>query len=195
MKCGDFLAEIGKVFPDKFYRCKMTSHRDLNPAHESAVLDSFKNFLESQSKVLEVIDRPDPPDAIVKIDGVDTWIEITDAHFSQETAISITSHAADDKVHIPSQSDLVVGPDSITNERVVSAIKAKLQKKTMQRIATSNKPGILLVGLYGPFFDIFEVESNFSDGFKVELKTQNIFCSIYVYQICNQNTHKYHQIK
>ena len=68
----------------------MTSHRDLNSAHESAVLDSYKNLLSSQGKVLEVIDRPDPPDASVKIDGIDTWIEITDAHFSQETAISIT---------------------------------------------------------------------------------------------------------
>ncbi|MBH0066821.1 hypothetical protein [Pseudoalteromonas sp. NZS100] len=90
----------------------MTSHRDLNPTHESAVLDSYKNLLSSQGKVLKLINRPDPPDAIVKIDGVDTWIEITDAHFSQETA----------------------------------------------------------------------VESNFSDEFKAELKTQNIFSSIYVYQ-------------
>lgn len=173
----------------------MTSHRDLNSTHESAVLGSYKNLLSSQGKVLEVIDRPDPPDAIVKIDGVDTWMEITDAHFSQETAISITSHAADDKVHIPSKGGLVVDPDSITNERVESAIKAKLQKKTMQSIAISNKPGILLVGLYGPFFDIFEVESNFSDEFKALLKAQNIFSSIYVYQTCSQNVHKYHQIR
>lgn len=177
------------------YGFKMTSHRDLNPTHESAVLDSYKNLLSSQGKVLELINRPDPPDAIVKIDGVDTWIEITDAHFSQETAISITSHAADDKVHIPSKGDLVRDFDSITNERVESAIRAKLQKKTMQSIATSNKPGILLVGLYGPFFNILEVESNFSDEFKAELKVQNIFSSIYVYQTCNQNTHVYHKIR
>lgn len=173
----------------------MISHRDLNSIHESAVLDSYKNFLSSQGKVLEVIDRPDPPDAIVKIDGVVTWIEITDAHFSHETAISITSHAADDKVHIPSKGALVGDSDSITNERVESTIKAKLQKKTMQSIATSNKPGILLVGLYGPFFDIFEVESNFSDEFKAELKAQNIFSSIYVYQTCSKYVHTYHQIR
>ena len=64
-------------------------------------------------------------------------------------------------------------------------LQAKLQKKTMQSIATLNKPGILLVGLYGPFFDILQVESNFSDEFKAQLKTQNIFSSIYVYQTCN----------
>lgn len=173
----------------------MTSHRDLNPTHEIAVLDSYKNLLSSQGKVLEVIDRPDPPDAIVKIDGIDTWIEITDAHFSQETAISITSYAADDKDHIPSKGGLVVDPDLVTNERVESAIRAKLQKRTMQNIATTSKPGILLVGLYGPFFDIFEVESNFSDEFKRELKTQNIFSSIYVYQTCSENTHAYHKIR
>ncbi|WP_024592862.1 MULTISPECIES: hypothetical protein [unclassified Pseudoalteromonas] len=85
----------------------MTSHRDLNSTHESAVLDSYKSLLSSQGKVLKIIDRPDPPDAIVKIDGVDTWIEITDAHFSQDTVISITSYAADDKVHIPSKGGLV----------------------------------------------------------------------------------------
>ncbi|OLF80008.1 hypothetical protein AWH60_01115 [Pseudoalteromonas haloplanktis] len=173
----------------------MTSHRDLNSAHESAVLDSYKNLLSSQGKVLEVIDRPDPPDAIVKIDGIDTWIEITDAHFSQETAISITSYAADDKAHIPSKAGLIVEPDLVTNERVESAIRAKLQKRTMQNIAATSKPGILLVGLYGPFFDIFEVESNFSDEFKRELKTQNIFSSIYVYQTCSENSHAYHKIR
>jgi len=173
----------------------MTSHRDLNSIHESAVLNSYKSLLSSQNKVLEIIDRPDPPDAIVKIDGIDTWIEITDAHFTQDTAISITSHAADDKVHIPSKGGLVGDSDSITNERAESAIRAKLNKKTMQSIATSKKPGILLVGLYGPFFDISEVESNFSDEFKAELNTQNVFSSIYVYQTCSQNTHAYHKIR
>ena len=96
----------------------MISQRDLNSIHESAVLDSYKNLLSSQGKVLEVIDRPDPPDAIVKVDGVDTWIEITDAHFSHETANRITSHAADDKVHIPSKGGLVGDSDSITVAKI-----------------------------------------------------------------------------
>ena len=172
----------------------MTTHRDLNSAHETAVLNSYKNHLSVERKVLVIIERPDPPDAIVKIDGEDTWIEITDAHFSRETAISITSHAAEDKIHVPSKGGLVGDPDSITNERIESAIRAKLYKSTMQSLAISKKPGILLVGLFGPFFDILEVESNFSDEFKAELSTQSVFCSIYVYQTCSQNVHIYKKL-
>ncbi|QUM75537.1 hypothetical protein HWV00_04410 [Moritella sp. 24] len=177
------------------YRFSMTSHRDLNNKHETSVLASYKNHLKTEDKILEVINRPDPPDAFVTIDGKNTWVEITDAHFSRETAISITSYAADDKTHIPSKEGLIGDPDSITTERVESAIRAKLNKNSMIELAASNEPGILLVGLYGPFFDIKDVENNLSDSFKIELEIQDVFRSIYVYQTCRKNVHIYKKIR
>ena len=53
--------------------------RELKNADEDAVLESFKDHCSSVGKILEVKSRPDPPDAIVTIDGNNTWIEITGA--------------------------------------------------------------------------------------------------------------------
>lgn len=106
----------------------MTSRRNLKDRHESSVLLSYENYLKKQNIDLVVKERPDPPDAIVTIDGNDTWIEITDAFFNQETAISITSHAADDVVHRPSKGGVVIDPDSISNKSVEAVIRKKLKK-------------------------------------------------------------------
>ena len=67
-------------------------HRDIQATHEESVLNSFKNFLSTQDLELDVVDKPDPPDAIVQLAGMVTWIEITDAFHDANWARSITSY-------------------------------------------------------------------------------------------------------
>lgn len=172
----------------------MVSRRDIKEAHENSVLASFDEHLKGKGQSLTVKTQPDPPDAFVEIDGADTWIEITDAFYSQDVAISITSYAADDVSHRPSQVGLVADPDETTTNKVVSVISEKLNKPTMTSIASSNGKGILLVGLYGPFFDLDEVANNLPATLKTDLANQQVFDSVYLYETCNVNVHRYKQV-
>ncbi|AZG73479.1 hypothetical protein [Shewanella livingstonensis] len=171
----------------------MVSRRKIKEAHENSVLASFGEYLKGKGQSLTVKTQPDPPDAFVEIDGTDTWIEITDAFYSQDVAISITSYGADDVPHRPSQGGLISDPDEITN-KVVSVISEKLNKQTMTSIANSNGKGILLVGLYGPFFDLDEVVNNLPKTLINDLANQQVFGSVYLYETCNTNVHKYKKV-
>lgn len=173
----------------------MASRRELKELHEAAVLASFGRYLRDQGIAFSILDKPDPPDAIVELNGRKTWIEITDVFYSTNVAISITSYAADDMPHRPSSGGLVFDPDSTISERVSSVIREKFMKKTMCNQRGSMGPGILLVGLYGPFFDISDFPENLSEELKNEIASQQVFDSMYVYMSDSQNGHAYKAIK
>lgn len=173
----------------------MVLRKDLKDAHENSVLSTFKDYMKEKGSILKVENRPDPPDALVEIDNNKTWIEITDAFFSDDVAKSITSYAAHDKTHQPSEGGLFIDPDEITSKRVESVIKKKLTKPTMTKLAKLHGSGILLVGLFGPFFDINDIENHLSPAFKSQLQNQQVFDSIYLYETCSEKTHKYKKIK
>ena len=173
----------------------MVLRKDLKDAHENSVLSTFKDYMKEKGSILKVENRPDPPDALVEIDNNKTWIEITDAFFSDDVAKSITSYAAHDKIHQPSKSGLFIDADAITSERVESVIKKKLTKSTMIELANLLGGGILLVGLFDPFFDINVIENHFSIAFEIQMQEQKVFGSIYLYETCSEKVHKYKKIK
>lgn len=172
----------------------MVTRREIKNVHETSVLASFGEFLKSKGQSLTVKAKPEPPDAFVEIDGFDTWVEITDAFYSDDVVISITSYAAVDVPHRPSLGGFVFDPDNTTISRVVSVIFNKLSKRTMASIANSYGKGILLVGLYGPFFDLDEIANNLPEILKTDLVNQQVFDSVYLYETCNINVHKYKKI-
>jgi hypothetical protein len=113
----------------------MVSRRDLKSAHEDAVLRQFKAHLESSGSRLEIIERPEPPEAIVELDGNCAWIEITDAFLDKKHAIGLTSSAAGDVDHVPDDGRLVLNPDATFSAVLQGVINAKYDKATMQRIS------------------------------------------------------------
>ncbi|MEL4341744.1 hypothetical protein AAEH92_13595 [Shewanella xiamenensis] len=158
-------------------------HRDIQPAHEIAVLESFKIFISKEGKTLQILSRPDPPDAIVDIDGNTTWIEISDAFQNSEWARSITTYAADDKEHIPGGTELTLDPDEASISIVTKVILNKYDKKTMSSIMTQRGPGILLVGLYTPMTLPEEVIEQAGDKILKEISSRaQIFGAIYLYR-------------
>jgi len=172
----------------------MVSRRKLKEEHENSVLASFCEYMKSKGNLLNIKSQPDPPDAFVEISGKDTWIEITDAFYSQDVAISITSYAADDATHRPSRRRLVGDADSTTMNEVKAVILKKLAKPSMISIANSNGTGTLLVGLFGPFFDLDEVAENISVSLKSVLSKQQIFDSVFLYESCDVNVHRYKKV-
>lgn len=158
-------------------------HRDIQPAHEIAVLESFKIFLLKEGKILQILSRPDPPDAIVDIDGNTTWIEISDAFQNGEWARSITTYAAEDKVHIPGGTGLTLEPDKASVSIVTKVILNKYDKKSMSSIMAQRGPGILLVGLYTPMtFPEEVIEQAGHEILEAISSRTQIFGDIYLYR-------------
>jgi len=119
--------------------------------HEEAVLNNFVKYLETKTRSVKINDQPDPPDALVSIDGKSTWIEITDAFLNRQLAESITSYVSDDKKHkpVPKEHRSVVEPDQTFDGIIDAEIRKKYQK--MRKIYAVNGSGILLVGVQSPF--------------------------------------------
>ena len=86
----------------------MVNRRRLKDIHENAVIRQFKAYLEIDGVRLKVLDRPEPPEAIVDIDGKRTWIEITDAFLDKKHAIGLTSGACDDVEHVSDDGRLLL---------------------------------------------------------------------------------------
>jgi hypothetical protein len=157
-------------------------YRDIQSIHEEAVVDSFKGYLKEQAINLVVVDRPDPPDAVVNIDGAPSWVEITDAFQSAEWAQSITSYAADDKTHKPYTRKLIYEPDIQSCEKVQEVILKKVTKDTMKVLSKTKGLGILLVGIYTPLISPEEIIDLAGSSINVAIKEHDpVFSSIYLY--------------
>ena len=161
----------------------MVSRRDLKNAHEKAVLQHFKAHLKVQGVTLEILDRPEPPDAIVEMGGKRTWIEITDAILDKKHAISLTTGACDDVEHIRDDRRLMVSPDEMFSCVIHSVIEAKYDKDSMRGIAAAEGSGILLVGVFSPFIKAQEVARTEATSIAdlVSTKSEKVFSAIYVY--------------
>lgn len=161
----------------------MVTRRELKNVHEEAVLRHFKAHLETQGVYLDILERPEPPEAIVEMDGQRTWVEITDAFLDEQHAIGLTSGACHDTKHIPDDKRLVINPGEMFSAALHSVIEAKCDKASMRAIADAEGPGILLVGVFTPFTTAEEVAcaeaASIAD--LVSEKPSNVFKTIYVY--------------
>lgn len=126
---------------------------EIKNAHENSVIDSFKKYSDSLGNIIEVIRKPEPPDAIITINGNPSWIEITDAFFSRELAESITTHIADDKEHkpVPNEKRFCIDPDGKFSSVLESVIVEKYDKQSIGKVYERLGGGILLVGVINPF--------------------------------------------
>ncbi|MEZ9576235.1 MULTISPECIES: hypothetical protein [unclassified Vibrio] len=68
----------------------MVKRRDLKQVHENAVLQQFSKYMENLGITLDVLETPDPPEAIIEINGKKTWLEVTDAFLDKDHAIGLT---------------------------------------------------------------------------------------------------------
>lgn len=161
----------------------MLNRRDLKHEHESAVLHAFKAHLQAHGVSLEILGKPEPPDAIVKLNGERTWIEITDAFLDEAYAISLSAGASHQPKYPSGTPRLVYNPDETFSRVFHAVIEAKYDKATMRAIAAHQGPGILLVGIFTPFATARTVAQD--EAVRIERlassKPLQIFESIYAY--------------
>lgn len=167
---------------------------EIKEAHEKAVLDSFKKHHKALGNTLKINSMPDPPDAIITINDVPKWIEITDAFFNKALAISITSHAADNKCHIP-VPDIhrhSLEPHEEFRKTLRCVITEKYTKASIGKVFKQRGAGILLVGVINPYSfarDLVVVEK--SEIIKSIQTFEPRFDEIFLYDV---NDHIFHKL-
>lgn len=161
----------------------MVNRRDLKSTHEEAVLRHFKAHLEDKGVILQVLERPEPPEAIVEIDGKRTWVEITDAFLDDAHAKSVTSAACDNVARMPDGRRLILEPDETFSNVLRTVIEKKYEKASMRAIAASRGQGVLLVGIFTPFTTAALVSQDEAVAVAdlVSRKSVKVFKMIYVY--------------
>jgi hypothetical protein len=161
----------------------MVGRRDLKSTHEDAVIRGFIEHLKARGSLVKIIGKPEPPDAIVDIDGKKTWIEVTDAFLDQAHAIGLTSGASDDVTHRSDSRRLIIDPDDTFRESLLTVIDKKYSKASIQAVARANGPGILLVGIFTPFNTATGIasEEQCSIGNLAKKNSIQVFSQIYVY--------------
>lgn len=155
--------------------------REVKDAHEKSVIGSFTRYLAGVGRTLTVHSYPDPPDAMVELDSQRTWIEVTDAFIGSDFARSLTSYAADDMVHFPTERKVILDPDARFIEVVQSVVEKKYMKASISNIYRSNGAGVLLVGLYSPFLGSEERAEVVQCLSEIRKQRDGRFKEIYVY--------------
>jgi len=172
---------------------KLIKRNQLKKAHESSVLESFIGYHETINNIIEIIETPEPPDAIVTLNGNKTWIEITDAFFSRELAESITTHVADDKKHkpVPKEKRFCISPDEQFSSILRRVIVKKYDKGSIGNVYKQYGSGILLVGIINPFSDAKELITVEKQILFESIKSkEKIFDEIYLYDVHDHIFHK-----
>ena len=161
----------------------MISRRNIKQVHELAVLNSFADHLKLEGKSLKILEQPDPPEAIVNIDEIKTWIEITDAFLDQDHARSLMSCIAGDVPHIIDEKRTETEAYPSFQSVVHGVIAKKYDKKTMHQTHRVFGRGILLVGIFTSFNSASGIADEEKDNIRelIDTKTMPIFDKIYVY--------------
>lgn len=166
---------------------------EVKNVHENSVIDSFKRHSNSLGSFIEITSKPEPPDAIITINGNPCWIEITDAFFSPELAESVTTHAADDKPHkpVPKEKRFCIDPDEKFSSILESVIIKKYDKDSIGNVYKQYGSGILLVGIINPFSGAKDLAKTEKKRIEDAVKSKEPrFCEIYLYDVRDHIFHR-----
>ena len=132
----------------------MHNRKEIQDNHELAVLNEFIYWLNAQSdEKFKIIERPDPPDAIIKGNGRIEWLEHTDAYRSPEEAQEERSHVTLGENSFHRKEHPIVSPDERIVAAVVSNLHSKLQKNSYEAVYEKYGQGTLIVSERDPLFD------------------------------------------
>lgn len=131
----------------------MKSRAEIQDAHELAVLAAgLAEHNRLHGFALQVISRPDPPDALLSDGSITTWMELTDAFFSEAWARDLSSFTSI-KGHEPMSQGVYMNMDNQLAEVFCDLLIKKASKQSYRPLVQQHGPGILVVGLESPWLD------------------------------------------
>lgn len=132
----------------------MPDRRPIKRAHERAVVRQFLLWLnETQPACYQVVDEPDPPDAVIESSALRTWVEIGDVFWNDAYAKSFLSFATPGELHKPVPRGPYSNVDWEFATRFVSVLRGKLENTSYEPFCGTYGQGYLVLCIYHPWFD------------------------------------------
>ena len=127
------------------------SQAQIKLAHENAMLQhAIAEHNRVTGRNYAVIDRPEPPDAILE-DGFErTWMEVTDAFHSAEWARHLNTYNSI-KGHVSMARGPYIGMDEQLAVHFCDLLEKKASKTSYHAALTKYGPGILAIGIQSPW--------------------------------------------
>lgn len=132
----------------------MRPREQIKRAHESAVIDQFVSWLNrSKGARFTVVDRPDPPDAIIVDGNKASWVEHADLYRDWEEAREELTFVTPGERHICHSENPIADPDLRTAAAFVQTMRDKLTKGSYKPIFEKYGRGYLVISERDPLFD------------------------------------------
>jgi hypothetical protein len=132
----------------------MVNRRPVQEQHERAVVRDFLVWLNARrGTYFKVIAEPTPPEAIIRSVRVTSWVEVTDAFWTDGYAKDLYSYATPSEEHKPVGPGPFVGMDESLARRFAQALANKLKKRSYLPFLEKYGQGYLLVPLHHPCFN------------------------------------------
>ena len=129
------------------------TRKEIKDRHERYVVDQFIHFWDEHHRErFHVVERPDPPEAIVESPQRRTWIEVATVYIADQWARDLHSYANPDEEHVPMASGPYTSIDATFAKRFLKVLSNKLSKKSYETVVRMLGPGILLLDIKSPWF-------------------------------------------
>jgi hypothetical protein len=125
----------------------------IKQAHEDSVIELFLEWYNAENQTqFTVINKPEPPDAIVQYGNKTIWIEHADIYRSTEEAREERSAVTPGETPYYRQEHPIHEPDIRIAFAFISILKKKLLKDSYEKWFKIYGPGILILTERDPLF-------------------------------------------
>lgn len=130
-----------------------TNRRITQEAHERFNVSTFLDEINRRHRASYcVVEKPNPPEAIVQSKGKTSWVEVTSAFMNRSFAEEVWSHATPGEKPRPMSNAVVVGPDAQFAANFAETVRKKLEKRSYEPFRDRYGPGYLVVSVQYPLY-------------------------------------------
>lgn len=132
------------------------SRQETKDRRERGILDEFLLWLKRNELVeWQIIDRPDPPDAILSsVTAGTTWVELADIVRNDDEAKELYGILTSGESPPAHSQPSIDGCDAIPSV-FINVLHKKLTKQSYQHVFETYGPGLLVLAEIDPLFNIW----------------------------------------
>ena len=131
----------------------MQTRSEVKQAYERYCVEKFITWMNATRRSqFEVIEEPDPPEAIIRSNRTVRWIEIATAFWNNAYAKDLYSRAVGVEVHQPVSPGPYMNMDEALAKRFMRILKKKLTHRPYIPFKERYGQGYLLISIEHPFY-------------------------------------------
>jgi hypothetical protein len=149
--------------------------------HERYQVGLLINELNRRHRsTFQVVEEPDPPEAIIRSGRTTRWAEVVTAFWNEAYAKDLNSYATPGETHVSVGNGPFMDMDNQFAYKFVVAVKSKLEKNGYLPFREKYGPGYLVVSIQYPFLDAHTFECIREEWLREKVDDLGCFRSVYV---------------